>query len=658
MSTSFVSSSQGSKKRSPGKQFRLDPDTPGGTHAASLFSKKAPFDNSVHPELRRLAFLLQSELGRHEEQIAKIQYEERKQAIERAFRAVTPLKRSEPYGSPESLKGSPNANGRSPLAHQIGSIGPSGSPNVDGRLNGGMSRRGSGVNMDVDGAVGMGGGASGAALDSPRGRAAAMAGLRGHLSSASANGGDNVAHRAAHFESMFLGAALQLLEKESESRRSKVGMSKTDVQQLIKTGLLMKGKGDPTSGAKGKVRFVEKKVTVTAGKFTYYPLRTRGGSSAIGWLRGKHAIPGSLDWNQGSHQGKTDDDGTAPDAVGDGTTIDYGQGSYLVFPYENSRRVEPGRCFIVYDAKKKEESRIWMAKDAEDRKRWMTSIRTAIRVAMSTASASRDIKRCSTLRSEIVGAQTSDDYKHILHRRMGFEDNPYGPGELCVPVAWVHSEMEKIDKGHLAAIENDMTIEQMKKDMLRDTFQIDGQLLHGVDGMEQVVGMLASTILAAGEGGGMQLCEAHAVRFAREVLYECSRSQFGGDCFYTTRFLCLSEDLDFVITPEHSAQPLPISFSVEHEPYVESKRNTDSVKADLRKLLGSEYEEAVQTTADQSELLTVHMEAAMVFEVNDMDLTDEGKLARVRTTFKRSFVFAEEYPVAIGAGNVHMSLTQ
>ena len=90
---------------------------------SSLFSKKATYDTNVHPELRRLAYLLQSELGRHEQQIAKIQYEERKQAIERAFHAVTPLKRNKNglnrsatgYGSPESsfrgdMSGGTNGN--------------------------------------------------------------------------------------------------------------------------------------------------------------------------------------------------------------------------------------------------------------------------------------------------------------------------------------------------------------------------------------------------------------------------------------------------------------------------------------------------------------------------------------------------------------------
>ena len=48
----------------------LSDDSASTESPANLFSKKATHDTNVHPELRRLAFLLQSELGRHEQQIA------------------------------------------------------------------------------------------------------------------------------------------------------------------------------------------------------------------------------------------------------------------------------------------------------------------------------------------------------------------------------------------------------------------------------------------------------------------------------------------------------------------------------------------------------------------------------------------------------------
>jgi hypothetical protein len=579
--------------------FLADVDTPPQNVGPSpegrprtLFSKRAPFDSNVHPELRRLANLLQTELGRHEQQLAKIQYDERKQAIERAFRAVTPLKNLDYLGSPDSFKASPNqSDHRSPLQHERG---------LD------LSTSGGGMELDVDGGLNL----------------STRSSLGASLRSSTAESG-------TRFESVFLGAALELLEKESEFRRTNVGMSKTDVQQLIKTGHLMKGKGDPTSGGKGKIRFVKKKVTVTAGKFTYFPLRSQK-DSAITWLKG----------------GKSADD----DTPADGTTIDYGVRKYLVFPFDAPKRVDQDKCFIIYDVDKKDESRVWMASDAVERQRWMTSIRTAIRIANSTATSTRDIEVCGALRNEIVGADYGEEYKRILKKWVG------GGRGLCVPISWVHKEMQKIDKGHLAAIENDMTIEQMKKDMLRDTFHIGGNLIHGVNGVESVVGTLATLILGQGDAGN-KLTQAQAVRFAREVLYECSRSQFGGDCYYTARYLCLSEAMDLIITPEHSVHPLPIIFKVKHEPYMEDSNISLSAKADLLKLLGARYDEAVrESIANEGSLLTVHMESAMVFEVNDMDLSDEGKLARVRTTFKRSFVFAGEYPVALGAGNVFMEL--
>ena len=41
-----------------------------------------------------------------------------------------------------------------------------------------------------------------------------------------------------------------------------------------------------------------------------------------------------------------------------------------------------------------------------------------------------------------------------------------------------------------------------------------------------------------------------------------------------------------------------------------------------------------------------------------MDLSNDGKLATIETKFKRSFVFAGERPVAVGAGNIHVSFKE
>ena len=48
----------------------------------------------------------------------------------------------------------------------------------------------------------------------------------------------------------------------------------------------------------------------------------------------------------------------------------------------------------------------------------------------------------------------------------------------------------------------------------------------------------------------------------------------------------------------------------------------------------------------------------MVFEMNDMDFSSDGKLATIETKFKRIFVFAGERPVAVGAGNIHVTFRE
>ena len=108
--------------------------------------------------------------------------------------------------------------------------------------------------------------------------------------------------------------------------------------------------------------------------------------------------------------------------------------------------------------------------------------------------------------------------------------------------------------------------------------------------------------------------------------------------------------------------PKPIIFTVALEPYMEEINFLPKLKPPrkslLNNLLGAKYDDALRSNQHQSALLTVHMEASMVFEMNDMDLSNDGKLATIETKFKRSFVFAGESPVAVGAGNIHVSFKE
>ena len=190
----------------------LSDDSAATESPANLFSKKATHDTNVHPELRRLAFLLQSELGRHEQQIAKIQYEERKMAIERAFNAVTPLKLRQ--------TGSANFSGRIrfsrvqfPWRYWCGKrewrgVYDTKSPSAEAPL---------GVENSVL-----------EELDLVASQNAARNGVLMGLSGSGRKiaSGPKGSSGALAYSHLFFGAALQLLEEESEKRRNKVGDDK------------------------------------------------------------------------------------------------------------------------------------------------------------------------------------------------------------------------------------------------------------------------------------------------------------------------------------------------------------------------------------------------------------------------------------------------
>ena len=237
---------------------------------ANLFSKKATYDTNVHPELRRLAYLLQSELGRHEQQIAKIQYEERKQAIERAFHAVTPLKRNKSGLNRSGTYGSPESTFRGDLS---------------GGVNGNSS---SSMIINRGGTISIG--SENGVLDELE----LVASQNGSRSSRSIVGGGQGVGDSSNLQNnygysqLFFGAALQLLEEESEKRRNTVGMTKTDFQQLIKSGILEKSHGKVKSGGrKYKYNFVKKIIEVKAGKLLYYKFNESQGIKPFGNLFGK-----------------------------------------------------------------------------------------------------------------------------------------------------------------------------------------------------------------------------------------------------------------------------------------------------------------------------------------------------------------------------------
>ena len=193
----------------------------------------------------------------------------------------------------------------------------------------------------------------------------------------------------------------------------------------------------------------------------------------------------------------------------------------------------------------------------------------------------------------------------------------------------------------------------MCKDLLRDTFDINGSVFNGDEGLDAIIGTLASSILEMGSANG--ITEAEALAFAREVMYESNRTQFGGDAYEAVDLVCCNHNLVF-ITP-HAQQSNPVRFSVSGSnldvdiaPGRDGRRTPNSVVSsddgedDTRGRKGSVGEQL-------HKLLTVDVRASMAFNVNALDIDTDSEAggglvwAKIDAAFERTFVFAGEHPM-------------
>jgi hypothetical protein len=193
---------------------------------------------------------------------------------------------------------------------------------------------------------------------------------------------------------------------------------------------------------------------------------------------------------------------------------------------------------------------------------------------------------------------------------------------VCVPIVWLRKE-----KQNMASIRNDMTMEQATKDLLRDMFELNGVLHAGEKGLVAIIGTLAGHIMEAGRGASIELSEASALTFAREVLYNSNRTQFGGDAYEAVDLICCN-DLVFATPLGQVAAPIQIMVS-----------DGDDVDRRRTKLNADEttIDQNQQDQEDQHNFLSVRVQADMVFNINVRDPTDDDEMvwSRVLAQFER-----------------------
>lgn len=242
--------------------------------------------------------------------------------------------------------------------------------------------------------------------------------------------------------------------------------------------------------------------------------------------------------------------------------------------------------------------RLWMANSREERQAWIQAIHDAMvggsvtrggnpakmsNHGKSGAVSSRspykdDLKKYLKVQGALRNAKSKEDYvsalRSIYHH------------ELNVPVKWIIKQAEQDSKGsggeHKGAFHEDdvrISVEQLFKDLLRDTVKVNDEMYHGNSGHapERITGALARRIMMFGRSTGnpadmdntnqtvlrtsskYDMTESQALAYARDILLSGNRTRSGGDSYFCVDALCKNAGLVVVVPSSAEAEPLSIT---------------------------------------------------------------------------------------------------
>ena len=143
--------------------------------------------------------------------------------------------------------------------------------------------------------------------------------------------------------------------------------------------------------------------------------------------------------------------------------------------------------------------------------------------------------------------------------------------------------------------------------------------------------------MEAGRSASVDFSEAHALTFAREVLYNSNRTQFGGDAYEAVDLICCNE-LVFATPLGQVAAPIQI--------YVSTERlgNPSGMTGNgMSSEMGDDSNEqwtlssSSSSSSSQHAVLSVQVQADMTFNINVRDPTDDDEMVwcRVQAKYER-----------------------
>lgn len=341
---------------------------------------------------------------------------------------------------------------------------------------------------------------------------------------------------------IFLKAILGLLA-ERDKKATEIGMNDPNT---LKSGPLKKA-SHLVSGV-WKVKFVE----VRRGMFSYYEDAVSGDKSAGSLLRKN--LP--LDANTCSCR--------------------------PVKIHRNGLNMAPGGA--IFELKIDNTRRLWLAKSRAERLAWIQAINDAM-VGGSVTQGNvkeqhgkfgtvnrrspyqKDLRLYLKTKTALRNASNKADYMAAIRDLAG--------SPLEIPVQWLMEQMEMpAENGAGTAFQEaevSRGVEQLWKDLLRDTLQINGELFLGDSGHgpEKILGALSRNIVTFSRSSNVattakyKIPESRAIGYARDILLSVNRTRSGGDSYYCIDTLCKNSNLIVTVPSSREAEPLSITVQVD-----------------------------------------------------------------------------------------------
>ncbi|OQR85597.1 hypothetical protein ACHHYP_11648 [Achlya hypogyna] len=316
---------------------------------------------------------------------------------------------------------------------------------------------------------------------------------------------------------------------------------------------------------------------------------------------------------------------------------------------------------------------VWIAASAAERAVWVHAIRCLLDRPVNVARPpDGDCYAFVLLQRALRDARRKDAYVCALR---GCKRT------LVVPVAWVHAQSPN------AALPCGMA--QVFKDLGRDKVQINHVVYSGADGTESVVGALVRAVMDV----CTELSEADALGVVRSILLASNRTQSGGDTYETVDFLFHNAALVVLCPGAVEAAPLQVNVALRNAcPEISTASPTkpdpltrgisvdlpakaerasmssvfsfgddldSSLPAKALNLFARETETA-ELVSFAGERMHINIVAATSYKICDANPTGDvatDTWATVDAVFEQSFVYAPHYGVLEGHGTVRVAVT-